>query len=90
MNIENLTPQEKILWEKAKERADFKRHALSYILVNIFLVAVWFFTSKSQHFWPKWVMFGWGIGLLSHYLNAYQTNNFFSAEKEFEKLKSNQ
>jgi hypothetical protein len=87
MNTENLTPQEKILWEKAKERADFKRHALSYALVNTFLIGIWFFTNKSHHFWPKWVLLGWGIGLLSHYLNVYQTNRFFSAEKEYKKLK---
>ncbi len=38
--------------------------------------------------WPVWVMFFWGIGLVSAYLKAYHGNNVFSAEKEYEKLKN--
>ena len=38
--------------------------------------------------WPVLVMFFWGIGLVSAYLKAYHSNDIFSTEKEYEKLKN--
>jgi hypothetical protein len=87
MNTENLTPQDQFLWEKAKKRAGFKQHLLVYIVVNLFLIATWFFSSSGRYFWPIWTLLGWGIGLAFNYLDAYSNNKFFSAEEEFKKLK---
>lgn len=89
MNTENLTTQERELWELAKQRAGFKWHLVSYILVNSFLVALWFI-SDTDYFWPIWTILGWGIGLLMNYLAVYHSNNFFSVEKEYKKLKENE
>ena len=88
--MQNL--DDKKLWEEAEARAGFKRHVLSYVLVNLFFIGVWYFSGggKLEHFWPAWSMFGWGIGLLFHYLGVYQRNLFFSAQREFEKLKKQQ
>ncbi len=33
-----------ILWEIAQRRASFKNHVSTYVIVNIFLWAVWYFT----------------------------------------------
>jgi 2TM domain len=90
MNTETQTPQDKQLWEIAKKRASFKRHLTSYVLVNLFLIGVWYFTEEQgnyHYFWPKWVLLGWGIGLVLNYFEAYQATNFFSAEKEYQNLK---
>jgi hypothetical protein len=37
-------------------------HAVAYVLVNLFLIVVWWFTGSS-YFWPGWVIAGWGVAL---------------------------
>ena len=91
-----------ILWEIAQKRASFKKHLASYVIVNGFLWALWFFTSNHQgnfslsdaiirweHFpWPIWSTLGWGIGLAFHFSDAYVFPKANSVEKEYEKLKN--
>lgn len=78
------------LWEVAKRRAAFKRSLIVYLVVNAFLVAIWYYTSGTRnYFWPVWPLMGWGIGLVFQYLAAYRSNSFFSVEKEYQKLKNN-
>jgi hypothetical protein len=89
MNTENLSITDKLLWEKATKRAEFKQHLLVYLIVNCFLIGTWFFTS-TRYFWPIWTLGGWGIGLAFHYLDAYSNSNLFSVEDEFNKLKNGQ
>ena len=82
------------LWEIAKRRASFKTHLATYIVVNGFLWAIWFFTSNSEirinsYPWPVWSTLGWGIGLVFHFIGAYVSPKENSAEKEYEKLMRN-
>lgn len=80
------------LWKIAKQRVGFKWSFFSYIITNAFLVLVWYWTVPDhtlENFWPKWVMFGWGIGIAFHYLRAYHGNNIFNINDEYEKLKNN-
>jgi len=46
--MDNTEIKDEKLWKIAKRRASFKRHLISYILVNLFLWAIWFF---SGHIW---------------------------------------
>jgi hypothetical protein len=48
--------------KRLEARRGLSAHALAYVLVNGFLVAIWFAT-QSAFFWPVFVIFGWGIGL---------------------------
>ena len=82
--------KDKALWEMAQARASFKRHLFSYVVVNLFLNAIWFISSRqhTSYYWPIWPMLGWGIGLAMHYFGAYHGDKVFSAEKEYEKLKN--
>ncbi len=74
----------------AKKRAAFKTVLLMYVLVNLFLVILWWFTSGSgSYFWPMWPMLGWGLSLAFQYKDAYLNNGWLSEEREFEKLKKN-
>jgi len=68
ISLEKVTPEkDPVLWEMAHKRAGFKKHLITYITVNIFLWALWFFSGKD-HFgdslntypWPVWPTFGWG------------------------------
>ena len=82
------------LWEIARKRASFKSHLLTYLVVNAFLWALWYFSNSDEAStgwpWPIWPTFGWGIGVLFHYLGAYVYPEENSVESEYEKLKRKQ
>ena len=91
------SPNEDALWKLAKKRAAFKRHLSAYVLVSMFLWAIWWFTTGRSGFlnglpWPVWPMLGWGLGLAFIYTDAYNTTGNLQTdiEKEFEKLKRGQ
>lgn len=54
-------------WAMNRIRAKraFWMHLAVYIVVNTFLVLIWWLTS-ADFFWPMWPMLGWGIGVASH------------------------
>lgn len=84
----NLRDPEK--WEIAKSRASFRPHLATYIVINAFLWAIWFFTDdnfeRGEIPWPAWSTAGWGIGLLFHYLGAFVFPRHNSVQREYEKL----
>lgn len=64
----------------AKARVGFRVHAMVYVIVNAFLVAIWAITSyfgadtppaEPFSFWPVWPMLGWGVGLAIHGFVVY-------------------
>lgn len=81
------------LWQLAQRRASFKRHLVTYVIVNGALWLLWYFTGADRYGsslpWPIWSTLGWGIGLASHYASAYLTNGPTSVDREYEKLKQN-
>lgn len=80
--------QDEALWKIAKKRSAFKLILIIYIVINTFLVGLWYFTTGvHSYFWPAWPMLGWGFGLVFQFVDAYMTHGIFSEEKEFEKLK---
>ena len=92
----DLTPEGKDpqLWLVARKRASFRSHLLSYLIVNAGFWILWYLTGariygNSSIPWPLWSMFGWGIGLVSHYVSAYVANGN-SVEKEYNKLTQKQ
>ncbi|MES2777432.1 MAG: 2TM domain-containing protein [Bacteroidota bacterium] len=81
--------EDKQLYRIAKRRAEFKKALIAYILVNSFLWCIYLLTDRHSRFpWPLWVMLGWGIGMAFKYVEAYHGNNWFSPEKEYDKLKN--
>lgn len=64
-----------VLLEVAKKSLKKKRDAWQFltvaVVVNAFLSGIWWFTTPAGYFWPMWVMFGMGIGVLFAFLDAY-------------------
>jgi hypothetical protein len=102
MSKDQATPEGKDpeLWEIAKERADFKTHAITYVIINLFLWGIWYFTSDGKpetgedigmgldYSWPIWCTLGWGVGLAFHFASAYVFPKANSVEREYDKLKN--
>ncbi|HET6494888.1 MAG TPA: 2TM domain-containing protein [Thermoleophilia bacterium] len=53
-----------------KRKREFKTHVVAYIIGNLFLVGVWYF-SGGHYFWPVWVMAGWGVALAFNAWGVY-------------------
>jgi hypothetical protein len=84
-------PKEQMLWEIARKRASFKSHLFSYIVVNCFLWALWYFGDgydSGKYPWPIWPTLGWGIGLVFHFIGAYIYPQEDAVQREYEKLKN--
>jgi hypothetical protein len=80
------------LWRIAKKRAGFKKQLASYIIINGFLWALWFFTEGYSNDyngipWPIWSTLGWGVGLAFSYYSAYMENRENDTMREYQKLK---
>ena len=85
------------LWKQAKARVDFQGHLRSYLIVNAGLWLIWavsayavFRSSDAGEVlfpWPLFPLFGWGIGLASHYLSTYRfSGRKDRIEREYQKL----
>lgn len=48
--------------KRLRDRRGLQAHTLAYVMLNIFLVAVWAGTGGGI-FWPLFPLLGWGIGL---------------------------
>lgn len=76
---------EKELQERAEANVSFYRHLFIYILVNTGLLIIDFFDNKKFD-WAFFPLLGWGVGLLSHYIQI-SSFRLFSVEKEKERLR---
>jgi len=80
-----------ILWKKAEARVGFKKHLTTYVLVNIFIWIIWYFTTAPYYDgfpWAAYVTLGWGIGIVANYIQVYVNDGVDAVEKEYEKLKN--
>jgi len=66
--------KEKVTDDKVfkKEKRGFYIHFIIYILVNIGLYAQWWYITGGDDFaWPITTTFGWGIGVVAHFLVVF-------------------
>jgi hypothetical protein len=62
--------------KQLKKRRDLGAHALVFLLVNSFIVAIWFVTNDGGFFWPIFPIGGWGIGLAMNAYDVYRGDDF--------------
>lgn len=77
------------LWQKAKARAKFQSHLLTYIVVNAGLWTIWALTPQPHGLipWPLWATAFWGFGLLMRGLAVYSGVNCQErTQREYERL----
>ena len=65
--------------KRVRAKLDFYTHLAVYVLVNGFLIIIYLTTGPIPGWynypWFVWSMFGWGIGLLFHYLAVFMTSH---------------
>lgn len=86
MHPETPPVRNEALWRLAHQRVAFRRQALSSLLTVLLLTAVWYFTTPRTSFWPAWVAFGLGTGLLFRFVKIYFPDAG-NAESEYRKLR---
>ena len=73
---------------RAEEKIAFYTHLVIYVVVNVFLVIIWYTFSRNGFPWFIFPIFGWGIGISAHFLQAFSSSLVHKmAKKEYEKLK---
>jgi len=77
-------------YEKAKERVkeikDFYGHLLVYIVVNIGIFIINYIVSPGAY-WFYWVLIGWGIGLIVHWVQVFGVSRLLGEKWEEKKIK---
>lgn len=56
--------------KRVEDRRGFYAHLAIYLIVNAALFAAWAM-SGGGYYWPMWVAFGWGIGILFHAFGVF-------------------
>ena len=78
------------LWQKAKARARFHSHLLTYLTVNATLWVIWALTDRQHNRgipWPVWSTVFWGIGLVARGVAAYGGyNQAQRTQREYDRL----
>jgi uncharacterized protein (DUF486 family) len=90
------------LMRKARMRAyaklGFYIHFGVYIGVNVMLFFIWWFTRDNTAYpyssfpWFIFIIVGWGIGVVAHYLGVFARTGVTDrmTQKEYQKLKGEQ
>jgi hypothetical protein len=52
--------------QRLRKRRELQTHVLTFVLVNAFLVTIWWLSTPDGFFWPVFPLFGWGIGVAFH------------------------
>ena len=89
-------PTDEELRQKAAKIAGgkigFQIHLAVYLAVNAFFILLWLLTPEGAVLRFPWFiipMFGWGIGVMAHYLATYRGAGYQDklAAKEYQRLK---
>lgn len=86
--VYNMSDEEKR--KRAREIAEtrywFRWHLIIYVIVNIGLFGIWYFTGALAFVWPLIPAIFWAIGLIAHYMIAYRRIGVGWVDKETEKI----
>ncbi len=74
----------KIAKKRVKAKKEFFEHLSTYLGMATFFFLLNFFTSPGR-WWFYWPMFGWGIGVLAHYLSVFGIPGVGQLDENWEK-----
>jgi hypothetical protein len=65
----NLEPTNTGDLDRPRSRAlevSFQLHAVTYVVVNVMLIAIWAMVGFGSYFWPMWPIITWGPAVAIH------------------------
>jgi hypothetical protein len=73
-----------------RKKRGLQAHTIAYVMVNLFLNAIWLVTDPGGFYWPVFPLLGWGIGLAFHIWDvySYHTWNEDQIQREIERLRA--
>jgi hypothetical protein len=82
--IDNSDELRDLAIKRLRDKRGLQAHLLAYAMVNLFLVALWYFTTHGGFFWPMFPIFGWGIGVAFHAWDVYFPESFSQSQVQRE------
>jgi transcriptional regulator with XRE-family HTH domain len=76
-----LSSEEQAAFESVHNLKSFYSHLITYVVV-ITLLFIINFISSPGYIWAVWPALGWGFGIISHAVKAFELFNLFSPEWE--------
>ncbi|MGA1866217.1 MAG: 2TM domain-containing protein [Thermoplasmatota archaeon] len=76
---------EKSIRKRVRNIRDFYTHAVVYLVVNILLVVIWYFTGSGFP-WFIFPLCGWGIGLFFHWYSVFVEEGILGKKWEDRKV----
>lgn len=73
--------------ERVEELKEFYTHLATFIIINIFLAGVNYYSNRWSYPWFLWVTGGWGIGLVFDFLKTFRLNPIFNKDWEEHKIR---
>jgi hypothetical protein len=88
-DIDNSGDLRELAIKRLRDKRGLQAHLLAYGTVNLFLVALWYFTTHGGFFWPMFPIFGWGIGVIFHAWDVYFPEAFRESQvqREMDRLR---
>lgn len=80
-NDTSITMEEQLVIDQVRSIKSFYSHCVTYVTVISLLFIINLATNPS-HIWAWWPAMGWGIGIISHGLSAFEITNLFGANWE--------
>jgi len=75
------TPEERA-WKVVQEKRDFKKHLVAYLGTGAMFLFINVVTDPGN-WWFYWPMFGWGIGLIWHFVGVYGNESLKVDDEEW-------
>jgi hypothetical protein len=70
---------------RLRRKREFIQHLVVYVVVNLVLSLIWLLTTPGGFYWPMFLLFAWGIGIVFHALDVF-SSAFSSAPPSEEKI----
>jgi hypothetical protein len=71
--------------KRMKKREEVIQHGVAFVLVNAMMWGIYVFSgglAEGSFPWPIFVTFGWGIGMVTHYLEYYNKYGMGAERRE--------
>jgi serine/threonine-protein kinase len=68
--------------ERSNKRLELLQHGSVFVLINLMLWSLWFFSGAGGFPWPILVTMGWGIGMVAHVAESYSKSGKRAAQRD--------